>query len=144
MRAGPPLLPTLTASLLLIATTACAATTYESGGSGSEPRTAPSPTTISITAPATAAQLLPRLSEEAAGLSQLMIERGEDQASADRISELWQAVRQEVSASRPELVADFDANVRRCQSAVRFRRAADADKAAANLRALVDAYLASS
>jgi hypothetical protein len=51
-------------------------------------------------------------------------------------------VRDEVDASRPELVGDFDANVRRCASAVEFNRAADADKAAANLRALVDAYLA--
>jgi hypothetical protein len=71
-----------------------------------------------------------------------MIGDGDDKGSAERIDALWQAARQEVAANRPELLADFDANVRRCADAVRFRRAADADKAAANLRALVTAYLA--
>ena len=125
----------------------CAATTYEAGAgtttttATSDDGTAPRDTmTGAITG--AAEDLLPQLAGEAAGLSRLMIDGGDDDAAVARIEALWQAARQQVAASRPELLGDFDANVRRCATAVQFRRAADADKAAANLRALVDSYLA--
>jgi len=135
-------LPLASTLLLVIATVGCK-TTYGDGsdattvsGSGAE-TTAAAPATIT----GTAAELLPQITDEAEGLSRVMIDGGDDQAAAERIDALWQAVRQEVGASRPELLADFEANVGRCATAVRFDRAADADKAARNLRALVDAYL---
>ena len=129
-----------------MATVGCA-TTYDDGrgaasDAGSAPATAAETAAASaVTIAGTAAELLPQLAAEAEGLSRVMIDGGDDQASAERIDALWQAVRQEIAASRPELLADFDANVGRCATAVRFNRAADADKAARNLRALVDAYL---
>ena len=61
-----------------------------------------------------------------------------------RVDALWAAVRQEVAHEAPELLGDFDANVGRLATAVEFKRAADADKAATNLGVLVDFYLASS
>jgi hypothetical protein len=129
--------------------TACAATTYE-GGDTSTTAAATGASTVDASTLDTAMtvvaaepeDLLPQLADEAAGLSRVMIDGGDDDAAVARIDALWQAARQPVAASRPELLADFDANVRRCRTAVQFRRAADADKAAANLRALVDAYLA--
>jgi hypothetical protein len=139
-----PLSSTLLLPLVAILPAACAATTYDDS-SGGTTGTA-SVVTVDATAPATiarsVAEVLPQLADEASGLSALMIGDGDDKGSAERIDALWQAARQEVAANRPELLADFDANVRRCADAVRFRRAADADKAAANLRALVTAYLA--
>lgn len=121
---------------------ACASTTYEGGAADTLATSSPAvatPATEAISG--NAADLLPHLAADASGLARVMIDGGDDRASAERIAALWAAASQEVAASRPELLADFEANVRRCASAVEFNRAADADKAAANLRALVDAYL---
>jgi hypothetical protein len=129
---------------VVLATTVagCASTRYEDGAAGDATTVASVQDTSTATAiTGTAAELLPQLADEAHRLSGVMIDEGDDDAVAERIDALWQAVRQEVAATRPEMLGDFDANVRRCASAVRFHRAADADKAAANLRALVDAYL---
>jgi hypothetical protein len=124
--------------LVLLGLLGCASTRYEgtpeSSGAGGGPTT-----TEVITG--SAAELLPRLAETAESLSGVMIAEGDDDAVAARITALWDAVRDEVTAARPELVDNFDANVERCRNAVQFHRAADADKAARNLRALVDTYL---
>lgn len=130
-----------TLALALAVLSACAATTYEGAASTGATAPAPSAPATDAARTGTAAELLPELADEATGLSRLMIDGGDDDASAARIEALWQAARQQVAATRPELLADFDANVRHSRTAVEFRRAADADKAAANLRALVDAYL---
>ena len=119
---------------------ACAATTYDSSVSTTIAGQAEAVTT---TLPSgTAAELLPDLVAEAASLSDLIVTKGEDIATAERIASLWQAVRQEVAASRPELLGDFEANVRRCLTAAQRDRPADADKAYVNLQALADSFLA--
>jgi hypothetical protein len=122
---------------------ACGETTFEADtrGATASDASAPSSPDPSVPLAGTAEELLPLLATAAGGLSTVMIEGGDDQRSADRIAALWAAVRLEVSDVRPDLLANFDANVGRCATAVRFNRAADADKAAANIRALVDAYL---
>jgi len=99
-------------------------------------------TSTSSTLPAgTPEELLPRLLAEATGLSDLMQAGGDADGSSQRIQELWDAVKTEVNAHRPDLFFDFSSNVALSQRAVRFKRAADADKAARNLGVLVDAYL---
>ncbi len=116
------------------------ATTYDES-IASEESSAAEPAT-STTAPAgTAAELLPRLVEEASSLSGLMLEEGDAAGAAARVAQYWDAVKAEVNDVRPDLLSDFSANVARCQTAVQFKRAADADKAAKNLSALVDTFL---
>jgi len=101
-------------------------------------------TSTSSSLPAgSATELLPRLLLEAEGLSSLMMADKDAEDSAQRIQELWDAVKTEVNEQRPDLVPDFSLNVGRCAHAVEFSRAADADKAAKNLGVLVAAYLAS-
>jgi hypothetical protein len=124
----------------LASAAACSPTTYDTsitttvpGGSTLPPETLPT---------GTAAELLPRLVAEAGGLSALIVDGGDDQGAARRIAELWDAVKQEVARSRPELLGDFEANVARCQRAADRNRAADADKAYLALEALVRAFLA--
>lgn len=124
---------------LTVLTPACAPTTYDESldtvaiaAGGATTTTLPS---------GSAAELLSELATEAKGLSAVMIAGGDAGAVAVRIRELWDAARDEVARDRPELLGDFEANVARCESAVQFRRAADADKAATNLDALVDAYV---
>ncbi|MBI5088046.1 MAG: hypothetical protein HZB15_04030 [Actinobacteria bacterium] len=122
-------------AVCLAALSGCA-TTYDS-------------TLVADTAPATtttvptgaAADLLPRLEAEALGLSSVMIDGGDDEAVSEQIDSLWTAARAEVSSARPDLVDGFDQNVALVAKAVRFKRAADADKAANNLSLLIDAYL---
>lgn len=125
----------LTAS---IAAPACA-TTYDAT-LATEPSTASTTTT---TLPSGSAdELLPILAAEALGLSGLMLAGGDDDdAAVQRIAAIWEAVKAEVNAERPDLLAGFSANVSLTARAVRFRRAADADKAAKNIDVLVDAYL---
>jgi hypothetical protein len=106
--------------------------------------TAQASTSTSSTLPSgTAEELLPRLLDEATGLSGLMIAGDDADSSAQRIAELWDAVKAEVDERRPDLLSDFSSNVALTGRAVQFSRAADADKAAKNLQRLVDAYLAS-
>lgn len=100
-------------------------------------------TSTSSTLPTgSATELLPRLLQEAEGLSALIMAGKDADGSAQRIQELWDAVKTEVNAKRPDLLSDFSLNVGRCTHAVQFSRAADADKAAKNLGVLVAAYLA--
>jgi hypothetical protein len=123
-------------SLVAVVGLAGCATTYDSSLA---PDTAPATTT---TLPSgAAADLLPRLEASAVGLSSVMIDGGDDEAVSEQIDSLWTAARAEVSSSRPDLVDGFDQNVALVAKAVRFKRAADADKAANNLSMLVDAFL---
>jgi hypothetical protein len=100
-----------------------------------------SPATTTTLPSGTAADLLPRLEDEAIGLSAVMIDGGDDEAVSEQIESLWTAARPEVTSSRPDLVDGFDQNVALVAKAVRFKRAADADKAANNLSMLIAAYL---
>lgn len=117
---------------------ACSPTTYDESRA---PSTAVSTTTTTPTG--TVTELLTRLSSDALGLSSVMIADGDAGAAAEQIAALWAAARADVQAKRPDLVESFDANVDRSTTAVQYRRAADADKAARNLDALVSAFLAS-
>lgn len=120
---------------------ACAPTTYDTSITTTVPGAAD--TTTSSTLPSGSADdLLPRLVDEASGLSRLILDGGDDAAAARRIAELWNAVRAEVEAARPDLAPDFAANVERTERAAARNRAADADKAYVALKALADAYLA--
>lgn len=122
--------------LLLAGASACSPTTYDATAT-----TAPAVTTATTLPTGPAAQLLPELVAKAATLSAAITNGTNDGQIADQIADLWDAAKQEVGRTRPELLGDFDANVGRCATAVRFNRAADADKAYRNLVALVDTYL---
>jgi hypothetical protein len=98
-----------------------------------------SPATTTTVPSGAAADLLPRIESEALNLSTVMIDGGDDEAVSEQIGSLWTAARAEVSSARPDLVDGFDQNVALVAKAVRFKRAADADKAANNLSMLVDA-----
>ena len=121
--------------------TACG-TTYDAEIASDE-SVAAEPATTTTLPTGSAEELLPKLAEEAAQLSTLMIEDGDAAAAAARIGQYWEAVKAEVNANRPELLSDFSLNVGRCATAVQYKRSADADKASKNLDALVASYLAS-
>jgi hypothetical protein len=115
---------------------ACAATTYDSELVAT--------TTIAVTTTVptgTAVDLLPRMVVEGQSVGGLMVDGGDARAAVERLTALWNAVRDEVATSRPDLIDGFDQQVDRFQRAVQFKRAADADKSARNLVVLVDAYL---
>ena len=88
-----------------------------------------------------AAELLPLLAEEATILANVMIEGGDDEAVVEQIAALWSAARDEVVGARPDLADGFDQSVAMTAKAVKFKRAADADKAAKNIKILVDTFL---
>lgn len=103
--------------------------------------TAPSTTT---TLPSgTAATLLPVMLDEVFTLGRKVEAAAGDSAAATVIEQLWEAVRDEIAAARPELLEDFEFVVTRCRLAADRNRPADADRAYKNLRVLVDAFLGS-
>jgi hypothetical protein len=116
--------------------TSCAATTYDQTLA---PDTAAVTTTTQPSG--SAAELLPQLAAESASLSGVMIAGDDADAVREQIDALWAAARDEVRGSRPDLLDGFDQAVALVDKAVRFKRAADADKAARNLAILVDTFL---
>ena len=58
-----------------------------------------------------------------------------------REQELWDAVKAGVNAERPDMLSDFSSMIDLSATAVRFDRAADADKAAKNLKVLTEVFL---
>ena len=126
------------ALVLALAGTGCASTTYDATLATSATTAIATTTTLPVGA---ASELLPRLRDEASSLTGVMIDEGDAGAVADRIVALWDASKTEVGSSRPDLVDSFDDNVALVLKAVQFRRAADADKAARNFDALVEAFL---
>ncbi len=124
----------LIAAAVLVA--ACSPTTYDEALA---PDTAVATTT---TVPSgTATDLLPQLAAQSASLSGAMIAGDDAGAVAEQIEALWTATRGEVQAERPDLLDGFEQAVDMVNTAVRFSRAADADKAARNITVLVEAYL---
>lgn len=101
-----------------------------------------SPETTTTEPTGDAAKLLPILATEASNLANVMIEGGDDEAAAEQIAALWAAARDEVVGLRPDLADGFDQSVAMAARAVKFKRAADADKAAKNITILVDTYFA--
>ncbi len=119
--------------LASIALPACAATTYDT----SVTTVAPGDTTTTTQPTGPAEDLLPKLLDEADGLSERIVENEAPGPALERIEALWAAARDEVEAGHPELVPAFDQSVALCRTAVERRRPADADKAAQNLALLV-------
>ena len=135
---GRSLVAATLGAVLALAVSGCAATTFDESLATTATTAAATTTTLPT---GTAAELLPRLVDEAASLSGVMIDEGDDRAVAERITALWDAAKPEVARTRLDLIASFDAAVALVQKAVDFSRAADADKASKNIVALVDAYL---
>lgn len=127
----------LALALLLISTTSCAATTYDTSISS---QTAAPTTTVLPTG--TAAELLPRLVTEASTLSKSIAEQGDKASVVARIEALWEAVHDEVVGKDRDIATEIDAEIAKGRSAAELNRPGAADKVYRNLTALVQAYLA--
>jgi hypothetical protein len=84
--------------------------------------------------------VLARLLTEVGGLSERVVENDGDNEALARIEALWAIVGPDVDATRPDLAPSFGAALDLVRRSVERRRPADADKAANNLRALIEAY----
>ena len=94
---------------LLPVTAGCASTTYDETLATSATTAVATTTTVPTGA---AAELLPRLRDEAASLSGVMIDEGDDRAVADTDrGSCGTRRKQEVGSARPDLVDSFDDNV---------------------------------
>jgi glutamate/tyrosine decarboxylase-like PLP-dependent enzyme len=118
---------------------ACTGTTYDESLETTLVDTAPTSTT---SLPATTVGLLDEMLTGARAMSGVITAGGDDAAVLAGIEQRWDVARDSVEGERPELVADFDTAVRVLGTAAKFDRAADADKAAKNLAALVAAFAA--
>jgi hypothetical protein len=117
-------------------TASCAATTYDT--SISTQTLAPTTTVLPT---GTAAELLPMLVTEAAGLSALIVDQGDKLAAVERIEALWGAVRDEVTGKDRDLAIEIEAEIAKGRSAATLNRPGAADKVYRDLNALVQAYL---
>lgn len=117
----------------------CSGTTYDAAESA---QTAEPATTTTLPS-GTIDELLPRLLDEAASLSTVLDERGNTAEAGERIQALWNVIRPEMNATQPEMVGSFEAALALSMRAVTKGRRADADKAAKNLKLLIDHYEAS-
>jgi len=98
---------------------------------------APVPT-VALTG--SAADLLPDLSIEMSRLGSQIAEGGDDDATLTRIEQIWDRIRPEIEAERPELLNGLGATIDMAQIAVERKRPADADKAFGLLTDLVDKF----
>jgi hypothetical protein len=121
----------------LASLTSCAPTTIDTSISA----VSAAPTTT-VLPTGTAAELLPQMITEAAGLSTLIADQGDKFASVERIEALWAAVHAEVEAKDRNIATEIDAEVVKGRNAAQFNRPAAADKVYRDLTALVRAYLA--
>jgi hypothetical protein len=117
-------------------TVSCAATTYDT--SISTQTAAPTTTVVPV---GTAADLLPQLVDEAAGLSKVITDGGDKLAVVERMEALWSAVRTEVTAGDRDIAVEIEAEIGKGRAAATFNRPGSADKVYRNLNALVQAYL---
>ncbi len=122
--------------VLAISTASCAATTYDTSIS---PQIRAATTTVLPIG--TAADLLPRLVTEAAGLSVLIADQGDKIAAVERIEALWAAVHDEVAGTDRDIATEIEAEIAKGRRAATFNRPGAADKVYRNLTALVQAYL---
>lgn len=125
------------ATIAAVTLLAGCSTTYDESLATSE--TVATTTSSSLPVGATT-DLLSRMLDEVRGLSAKVAADEGDDAAAARIEQLWEAVRDDVTATAPDMVADFEFVLRRCRSAVDRHRPADADRAFKNLDLLVAAY----
>ena len=122
--------------LLATSTVSCAATTYDS--SISTGTLAPTTTVLPT---GTAAQLLPHLVAESAGLSALIADGGDKTAAVERMEALWGAARSEVNGNDRDIGTEIEAEIAKARNAAKFNVPAAADKVYRSLRDLVRAYL---
>lgn len=87
------------------------------------------------------AELLPELAIEMSRLSALIVDGGDRDGSLARIEAIWAQIRDDIAASRPELVNGIGASVDMARTAVERTRPADADKAFSLLTELVDEFV---
>ncbi len=127
---------TLVLVVLVISAASCAATTYDTSISS---QTAAPTTTVPPTG--TAAELLPELVTEAAGLSALIVGKGDKFAVVERIEALWAVARDEVVGTDRDIATEIDAEIAKGRDAATSNVPAAADKVYRNLKALVQAYL---
>lgn len=114
--------------------TACGETTVDTVAT-----TVPADSVPPTTAPTGSTDdLLDRLVDETATLSETIVENEGDDETLARIEVLWTAARPGIEEARPDLLPQFDAAMDYARRAVERRRPADADKAALNLRTLAD------
>ena len=90
-----------------------------------------------------AADLLPEIGIEMSRLS-AFVGTGDVQPVIDQINGLWNAVRDEVSTSRPDLINSMQAMIDQANNAVSGNRPADADKAFSTMNDLIDAFVGDS
>jgi hypothetical protein len=83
---------------------------------------------------------LDALSAETAALSAALIDNSGQREALERIEVLWERLRPEIAAERPDLLEGFDAVIQLARRSVERRRPADADKAHKNLLTLIAAY----
>jgi hypothetical protein len=138
-------LRTLAISGVVVALTACGATTYDD----TRVTTSAAPTTTTLPT-GTTTELLQRLADELDGLSTLIGPRADNETVPDsnkrsrlaEITALWAAAESDMAADDPDGAETIGRMVALASLAVERNRPADADKAAKFTRIVVDAYLA--
>jgi hypothetical protein len=94
-------------------------------------------TTSELRVEGSTADVLDRLLDEAAGLSEAIVDNEQQRQVIRRIDVLWEAARPAVEESAPDSVQDFDRTIALMHTGVDRRRPADADKAYTNLTNLI-------
>lgn len=94
--------------------------------------------TVALTGSAT--DLLPELAIEMSRLGSLVAEGDGDDDAFARIQTIWDRIRPEIEAERPELLNGIMATIDMARTAVQRTRPADADKAFSLLTNLVDQF----
>ena len=95
-------------------------------------------TTIAPTG--SASDLLPEMAIEMSRLSELVVQSQGDNEALETIVQIWDRIRPELAADRPELLNGIGATVDMARTAVKRTRPADADKACKLLTDLVDQF----
>ncbi|MFN3255748.1 MAG: hypothetical protein ACE37B_08630 [Ilumatobacter sp.] len=100
------------------------------------------PTSPTTTMPieGTAGELLPEIGIDMSRLSAEIGGDGDEDATIARIEGAWDAIRDEVAATRPELVNSIGVAIELARNAVDTNRPADANKAFSLINDLVDAF----
>jgi hypothetical protein len=97
------------------------------------------PTTTEVVV-GSASDLLPEISTDMSRLGAEIGGDGDEDATIARIELMWASVRDEVTATHPELVNGIGAAVEMARVGVDTNRPADADKAFSLLTDLIDRY----
>jgi hypothetical protein len=97
-------------------------------------------TTTTVRLPADTPTQLREMVRLTTGLGNLVANGGAGPV-VDHINALWTLAAASVGPKEPRLRQDIDVQIATIQVGVKYRRAADEDKAATNLGAIVDTYL---